>query len=324
MPSLAVSIVHAATLGPRDLKGVDELCVLAPFRLRNVAPDVRILSLGRDAAIDENSVRALPGLKALRIETLRPVSLAWFARSPIAALAIRDLSVEDEDALERFPLLDVRIDWTRLSLTHLPSSVRSMVLNPLGKVPPRELDALWRLPLLTSADISAATTVSSLGPMKKARALSHLKASLRSLEGIGSIENLSSLSLIGRAPPLQPIASAQQLRVLEIRPDRVPADLRSLGALSRLESLVIDFSGIIRAPSVPSLSFIATMASLEELALRGWIIDDDVIATLADLPKLRRVEMNVQQASRAIAALRQARPDIVIRAAAGSPKVERS
>lgn len=134
---------------------------------------------------------------------------------------------------------------------------------------------------------------------------------LAGLEAFGGLERLRLVAL--RIDDLEALTGLSHLAAIELTGLTHLHDLGPLGSLPSLRQLVVARLGRAERDTIhlDSLRPLVGARALEELVLRGVVVEDGDLAPLADLPVLRRVEV-YGDIGTAVAALRKARPDVEV------------
>ncbi len=144
---------------------------------------------------------------------------------------------------------------------------------------------------------------------------------VKSLEGLGSVEQLEQLTLLNlRMEDLTPLREMSRLTELTLRMPAGGVDLASVAAVPGLRSLVIDDAALTDSESLrlPTLKPLATASALEELTLFCGVEDGD-LSPLAEISGLRRLRLGPGIGG-GVEALRAARPDMRIDYTPTDPK----
>lgn len=321
-------------LGPlADYPSVRSVVASAPLVLGRSLPNVQELLILSDTNVPASDVlRFLPSLERLWVGWSRGVAKLDVGAVPAT---LKALGVSRHH-------LDVRPDRAALeSLTRF-STLEHLVVNgcwPKDSVAPlAALTALKRMSADAPAGWSALRACRDLeevsaitARMSNLRALqswTHLRSltvtsGLKSFQGIEAFTDLERLhAVMLPADDLAPLAGLARLHDVRLIGLKRAHDLTALGSLPTLRRLEIARAGIDHRDivHVDSVKPLTAAEQLEELVLRGTIVDDRDLGPIETLPKLRRVELFGDGLAGAVDRIRRARPDLQLVVHAGEPR----
>ncbi len=223
--------------------------------------------------IDLNVLRHMEGLRDLRFHTLAVRSIEPLnSLKGLERLRIEGISSERNAA----PLAGLtKLRWLALEYWRGLRSLRGLV-------------NLERVELM---EISLAN-LKAFKNWKKLRSLALSGRGVKSLEGIGELDSLEDLFLGGTGiQDLAPLVAAVNINHLKLAsPDRVE-DFSPINRLENLRSLAIELGSITSTGHLGNIDFLRGLKHLEELEIRGALIDDGRLDALLSLPKIRRVRL---------------------------------
>lgn len=288
-------------------------------------PSIRELFLLADVIVpDSLTVRHLEGLEtlfALQAPNDRQLALDALPPDTLRRLAVSRACFGPLESLGRF------IGLQELIVTSCRPGDSLKAFSALTELrhfrtydgPVKAWKALRHCTRLEEALLNglAASDLRDFSDWTRLRRLTITQRRLRSLAGIESLVALQELHLIDVAfADLAPLRGHSQLSSVSLTGAKSIRDLTALGELPALRRLEIAHMGIDDGSilHVASVRALARCEGLEELHLKGTIVDDADLSALTALPRLRCVRIHFDDGSLAGAAeaLRRARPEIEI------------